>query len=678
MANKLQYESSPYLKQHQENPVHWYPWGDEALSKAKQENKLIIVSVGYAACHWCHVMERECFENDEVAQVMNDHFISIKVDREERPDIDQIYMTAVQLMKGQGGWPLNAICLPDARPIYGGTYFPAEDWVNILLQLATMWSNEPEVAIDYAERLTEGIVNSDVIPPYHLKKPVELSDLQEMVSAWKGSFDPDEGGYTRAPKFPLPNNWLFFLRYGYLAKDQEVLDHTHFTLQKIGSGGIYDQVGGGFARYSVDGEWHVPHFEKMLYDNALLVSLYSEAYQHKPLPLYKRIVYETLAWVKREMTNESGAFYSSLDADSDGIEGKYYTFSQDELEQALGEEAGLFVKYFHVTKEGNWEEEGTNVLKIDLDADQSASESGFSPLEWDAYLKEIKAMLFRFREQRNRPALDDKILCAWNSMMTKAYADAYRVFQEEDFLKSAEKAAEFAKNNLFNSTGVLLRQPPHNGKEIIAFLDDHAFYIEALISLYEATFKIEYLSEARSIADQVLKDFIEEGSTAFNFTSRHAEKLIADKRDVMDDVIPSSNSVLIRQLIKLSVLFDEERYRATAMQVLINVFPQIKKYPSAFSNWGIQLLEEVFGLNEIALTGPASSKLREQLDHYYIPNKITLGGNLENLPLLKGRVTSTNKVYVCKNKTCSLPVDTIGDALNIIFEPEKGMNSPQA
>jgi uncharacterized protein YyaL (SSP411 family) len=678
MANQLKFESSPYLKQHQNNPVHWYPWGEEALHKAKKENKLIIISIGYAACHWCHVMERESFEDELVAKVMNDHFIAIKVDREERPDIDQVYMTAVQLMKGQGGWPLNAICLPDTRPIYGGTYFRPDDWKNVLLQLVETWNENPEVALDYAQRLTQGIHESDAMPVHQLDEPFQLSVLHEIVDAWKGSFDKKEGGYKRVPKFPIPNNWLFFLRYGFLAKDEEVLKHAHFTLKKIASGGIYDQVGGGFARYSVDSRWHIPHFEKMLYDNALLVSLYCEAYQQRPTPLYKRVVYETLAWVKREMTNTEGAFYSSLDADSDGVEGKYYTFAQQEITEVLGEDAPLFIDYFQVTEKGNWLEENTNVLELIEDADTLARDAGYSELEWDNYLKEIKLKLFHYREKRNRPALDNKIICSWNAMMIKAYIDAYRVFQEDEFLESAKTASIYIDKELFNENGDLLRQPAFNGKEIVGFLDDHAFYIEVLITLYETTFQIDYLEKARMLIDKVLIDFKHDNDTAFNFTSHHAEKLIANKKDIMDDVIPSSNSVLIRQLFKLGLFFDNDSYRSVAMQVLINVFPQIKTYPSAFSNWSIQILEEVFGLNEVAITGPDYQQNREELDKHYLPNKITMGGQNENLPLLHGRIDASNKIYVCKNKTCSLPVSNIPELLKLIFKPENGQNSPQS
>lgn len=670
MPNRLQHESSPYLKQHQNNPVDWFPWGKEALQKAESENKLIIVSIGYAACHWCHVMERESFENNEVAKVMNDHFIAVKVDREERPDIDHIYMTAVQLMKGQGGWPLNVICLPDGRPIYGGTYFRPEDWVNILIQLNETWLQKPDVAYDYAERLTEGIVRSDLIPHHEIDEPFQLQMLTDMVDDWKNSFDAKHGGNRRVPKFPIPNNWLFLLRYGFHTQDNTVLEHVHFTLKKIASGGIYDHVGGGFARYSVDAEWHIPHFEKMLYDNALLVSLYCEAYLHKQDPQYKRVVFETLAWVQREMMHPSGGFYSSLDADSDGVEGKYYCFTQDEIVEALGEDAMLFIQYFQITEEGNWQEMHSNVLKTAVDADILAQEAGFTADEWEVYLAEVKKKLYAFREKRNRPALDNKVLCAWNSMVIRAFTDAYRTFNKQEFLDVAVSCDQFIKENLLDGEGNLLRQPEHHGRQVLGFLDDYAFYIDALIGLYEATFNVEYLNRAKGLTNRVLSDFRQEGDTVFRYSSKKAEQLIAEKREIMDDVIPSSNSVFVTQLFKLGLFFDEDKYRSMAMQTLINVFPQIKTYPSAFSNWAMLVLNEVVGVNEIAITGPESNTYRRELDRTYLPNKITLGGMNENLPLLKNRIGESTRVYVCKNKSCSLPVDTIPAALNLIFNPE--------
>jgi len=667
MPNRLQYETSPYLRQHQHNPVDWYPWGDEALAEAKATNKLLIVSIGYSACHWCHVMERESFENPEVAEVMNRHFVPVKIDREERPDIDQIYMIAVQLMTSQGGWPLNCICLPDGRPIYGGTYFRPADWKNVLLQLADMWRETPQVALDYAERLTSGIKQSEQLPIGRIPEAYTQQDLEAIVTPWKRQFDKKDGGHARVPKFPLPNNWLFLLRYGALSGDHEVLEHVHFTLKKIASGGIYDQVGGGFARYSVDGEWHVPHFEKMLYDNAQLVSLYAEAWQHRPIPQYRRVVAETLDWVSREMTSPAGGFFCALDADSEGVEGKFYTFDAAELEAVLGADAELFIRYFGVTPEGNWEEEATNVLKIDPDAEQLAQEAGFSASEWETYLASVKQRLLSYRNKRVRPGLDDKQLTAWNAMMLKGFVDAYRVFDEAGYLETALRNGEFIRRHLYAGDGGLLHQPASNGKAIAGFLDDYAFCIEAFVALYEATFDEQWAVEARRLLDEAIAQFYDDGAAAFYYTSVRAESLIARKYEIMDNVIPSSNSTIVRQLHRLGLLFDEPRYTEIGTQVLANVMPQIRTYGSAYSNWAIQVLEMVYPLNEVVLTGPGWSDFRKELDLHYVPNKITLGGTKGSLPLLAGRVGDRTQAYVCRNKACSLPVATTAELMKLIL-----------
>lgn len=669
MANKLDTENSPYLKQHAHNPVNWYPWDTEALEKAKEENKLIVISIGYSACHWCHVMERESFENEAIAQTMNTFYVSIKIDREERPDIDQIYMIAVQLMTNAGGWPLNVICLPDGRPIYGGTYFKPHDWQNVLLQIAQLWAESPETAIEYAEKLASGIRQSERLPILDIPKEYALLDLKSVVLPWKEQFDLKYGGQGRnlqAPKFPLPNNWLFLLRYATLAKDEMVLNHVHFTLEKIAEGGIYDQVGGGFARYSVDGKWHVPHFEKMLYDNAQMISLYSEAYQAKSNPLYKRIVFETIEWLQREMCATNGGFYAALDADSEGVEGKFYTFQAEELDGILGDAAHLINLYYNITPEGNWEEEKTNILYINEKSKQLIHEAGYSTAEWNSHLLECKKKILAFRANRVRPGLDHKQLTTWNALLLKGFVDAYRVFQQEEYLKSALEIAHFIESEC-KDEDELLHQPKDKNRKIEGFLDDYAFTIEAYIALYESTFEESWLRAARALTDKAIALFYDKEASTFYYTSINAEQLIARKSENMDNVIPGSSSTIIRQLYKLGLIFDHENYTAIADQIFANVFPHIKSYGSGYSNWAIQLLDHIYGTHEIALTGTEALQWRQELDsRIYIPNKLTLGGTKSNLPLLVNRQDMQSKAYLCIHKTCSLPQESITQLIALI------------
>jgi uncharacterized protein YyaL (SSP411 family) len=665
MANKLQHENSPYLKQHAHNPVHWFPWGQEALSKAKEENKLILISIGYSACHWCHVMERESFENEAIAETMNKFYVSIKIDREERPDIDQIYMIAVQLMTNAGGWPLNVICLPDGRPIYGGTYFKPHDWQSVLLQIAQMWEETPQTAIDYAERLTAGINKAERLPIAPIPEEYTLLDIKSVVLPWKEQFDFRDGGYRRAPKFPLPNNWLFFLRYATLAQDEETLNHVHFTLEKIANGGIYDHIGGGFARYSVDGKWHVPHFEKMLYDNGQLISLYSEAYQQQPNILYKKIVFETIEWAKREMLANNGGFYSALDADSEGVEGKFYTFDYNEFD-ILGEDADLAREYFNITKNGNWSEEQINIPFVDSSNNKLIQEAGFSEEEWYSYLKEIKSKLLAYRSNRVLPGLDHKQLTTWNALLLKGFVDAYQVFEDQDHLDLAINIAYFIEQEC-TFEGNLLHQPEDKNRKIDGFLDDYAFTIESYIALYEATFEEKWIERAKKLANKAIELFYDAEAKTFYYTSSNAEELIARKSEIMDNVIPASSSTIVRQLYRLGLLLDNENFTAIADQVFANVFPHIKSYGSAYSNWAIQLLEHHYGTNEIALTGEKAVEWRKEIDSkQYIPNKIFLGGTKSTLPLLINKEHLESKAYLCRNKTCSLPQSSITQLLELI------------
>lgn len=670
MTNRLAKETSPYLLQHARNPVEWYPWADEALQKAKAENKLILVSIGYSACHWCHVMEHESFEDGQVAEIMNRHFVCIKIDREERPDIDQIYMNAVQLMTNQGGWPLNCFCLPDQRPIYGGTYFRKQDWVNLLLNLANFWNEKPEEATEYADKLTAGIQLSEQIVPVRESREYTREDLKAIVEPWKKLFDMDEGGYNRAPKFPLPNNWVFMLRYAHLADDNAARAGVLLTLQKMAFGGIYDHIGGGFSRYSVDGRWHVPHFEKMLYDNAQLVSLYAEAYQYNPDELYRQVVNETLAFVRRELTSPEGGFYSALDADSEGVEGKFYTFTREEIDEVLAEDAPVFCRYYHVADDGNWEEEQTNILYRKSSDEEMAHRLHLGLDQLREKISGCRRKLFTYRAKRIRPGLDYKILASWNGMMLKAFSDAYRVFGRQEDLDMAITNANFILHNL-SAGNRLERVYRPEGKKIktqneAAFLDDYAFVIDGLIGLYEATFDERWLQHARDFAEHCLENFFDPVSDMFFYTSAQGEQLIARKQEIMDNVIPASNSVMAHNLLKLGHLFDQEALRDTALQMLRNVQPHIKTYGSGYSNWAALLLNEVFGMYEIAITGKEAEQKRAELEKHYIPNKILLGGAHGTLPLLRDKQQSETRIFVCENRTCQLPVYQINDALKQI------------
>jgi uncharacterized protein YyaL (SSP411 family) len=671
MSNRLKNQTSPYLLQHANNPVDWFPWGEEALAKAKNENKLILVSIGYSACHWCHVMEHESFEDQDVADIMNKFFVCIKIDREVRPDIDQIYMDAVQLMTGSGGWPLNCFCLPDQRPIYGGTYFKKEDWKSLLRNLADYWQQKPDEAVAYAVRLTEGINKSELLVKIAEEVEYSKADVSAIFDTWKRSFDLVEGGYNRIPKFPLPNNWQFMLRYAHLMSDDVAHTASRVTLQKMAFGGIYDQIGGGFARYSVDGRWHIPHFEKMLYDNAQLVSLYSEAFQYTPDPIYKHVVFECLEFIEREMTSAEGGFYSAIDADSEGVEGKFYSFTKDEIKTILGDEEALFSIFYQVTEEGNWVEEGTNVFNRKFENTDLALQLGISVTELESKITLAKSKLLDARSSRIRPGLDNKILASWNGMMLKAYSDAYRVFGNSKFLEIAKLSADFICKKLINSNELIRVYNPDilQADHSVAFLDDYAFVIDGLIGLYEACFDETYLQIAKQLTENAISEFYDEKSGMFFYTAKSGEQLIARKQEIIDNVIPSSNSMMAHNLFKMGHFYDHKEYLNISKQMLRNVHPQIKTYGSGYSNWASLLLYHVFGVYEIAITGITAEEKRMELEKYYIPNKILLGGSSGTLPLLKDKWASETKIYVCQNKTCLLPVIEVIDAIKQIDNP---------
>lgn len=663
MANLLRHEHSPYLRQHRDNPVHWQAWGPDALKHAASENKLIIVSIGYSTCHWCHVMERETFEDQEVADIMNAHYISIKVDREERPDIDQVYMKAVQLMTQSGGWPLNCICLPDGRPIYGGTYFRREEWISLLQQLQQLWEDQPQTAYEYGEKLAAGIQQSERLPVQKMPEDFRPEHLEATVLPWKERFDHEHGGLLGAPKFPMPNNWLFLLQYSQFSQDEEVLQQVHKTLKNMAAGGIYDHVGGGFARYSVDEHWQVPHFEKMLYDNAQLVSLYVAAWQHLKDPQYRRVVRETLEWTAREMTSPEGGFYCALDADSEGIEGRFYTFTEADLQQLTQhgfteEEVSIIRRYYQCSEAGNWPEEGTNVLHHRDDADTMAGEWGFEADEWEEFLQELKAKLLAYRSKRIRPGLDDKILTSWNALMIKAYCEAHQVFHDASYAEIALRNAHFLKQHMYTEQGGLLHQPADSNRTITGNLEDYACLIDAYLSLYEVTFDESWLHESKRLVDYCITHFLDAEEGIFYFTDDQTPTIITRQTELMDDVIPSSNSILLGAMQKLGVIFEEPRYMELVRGALARLLPQITAYGTAFSNWAILLLREITGFREIILSGSNPERFTKTVHQHFIPDKLLFGGTESEIPILQGRLSETDRAYVCQNRTCSLPVES--------------------
>jgi uncharacterized protein len=663
-TNRLAEESSPYLLQHAHNPVDWYPWGDEAFAKAKAENKLVLVSIGYSACHWCHVMEHESFENDSVARIMNERFVCIKVDREERPDVDQVYMSAVQLMTGRGGWPLNCFTLPDGRPVYGGTYFSSQQWTQLLNDLSATWKTDPKKVIGYGEQLHQGVKESELVTLNTETAAFTRKTLARMVQTMDSTFDRHDGGTDHAPKFPMPNNWQFLLKYAWLTSDADLKAQVDLTLHKMALGGIYDQAGGGFARYSVDGIWKVPHFEKMLYDNAQLVSLYAQAYQATQEPLYKDVVERTLAFIEREMMSEEGACYSALDADSEREEGKFYVWNKAELQRVLGADYPFIEAYYEIDGKALWEH-GNNILLRGADDATIAKRMGIPVEEVRAKAQAANERLMKERASRVRPGLDDKSLTSWNALMVSAWCDAYEVLGDPRYLRNAQRTMDLILSKCRRPDGGLQHSYKNGKATINGYLEDYSFTLEALVALYSVTFNERWLNEARTLADHSIAHFHDDGTGMFWFTSDIDPPLIARKTEVNDNVIPASNSSMCKALHVLGELFDEPRYMTMSAQMLNNVQSGFERYPSGYSNWGQAMLMHTFPHYEIAITGPEALTRRKEFGTRYIPNRIFLGTlTSSTMPLLaeKSLGTSTT-IFVCENKVCQLPTATVDDAL---------------
>lgn len=659
--NELSLETSPYLLQHAQNPVHWKAWNEQSLALAQNQQKLIIVSIGYSACHWCHVMEHETFENEEAATTMNQHFISIKVDREERPDIDTLYMKAVQIMSGRGGWPLNAVCLPDGRPVWGGTYFKKDEWIETLEQLQNLYKTNPEKVIEYAEKLHQGIESLNLIEP----KPVvdfNIEILEPLVQKWAKSFDDEFGGLARAPKFMMPSNYKFLLRYGFQTQNKEILDFVNLTLTKMAYGGLFDTVDGGFSRYSVDLKWHVPHFEKMLYDNGQLVSLYADAYKLTQNPLYKEVIEKTLNFVSKELLTKEGGFYSALDADSltenqHLEEGAFYVWKKEELQSLLKTDFDLFSNIFNINEFGYWEEQNYVLIQKEP-LEDIAQKNNISVKSLAQKKTSWEKLLYKEREKRSKPRLDDKCLTSWNAMMLKGFVDAYKALENEKYLNIALQNATFISNFLWKEEGNLHRNYKNGKSTINAFLEDYAHLIQAFIALYQATFNEKWLIDAKQLADYCLEHFFDEQHGFFAFSSDLDEALISKNYETEDNVIPASNSVMAENLYTLSVYFGNQYYQKTAQEMLQKIVPNID-YPSAFSNWMHLFLNFTAFENELAITGPDALQFSTTINKKYVPH-ITLAASTKQsaLPFLKNRHSENkNMFFLCQNQVCQLPTE---------------------
>ena len=666
-TNSLISESSPYLLQHAHNPVNWYPWGNKALEKARKENKLIIISIGYAACHWCHVMEHESFEDETVAGFMNEHFVCIKVDREERPDIDQVYMNAVQLITGRGGWPLNCIALPDGRPIYGGTYFPKPQWLDMLSQVLNFVATNPEKTEQQAQSLTKGIQSSEEMYSKNETADFTLNDLHTVFNNWKNDIDYKLGGPNRAPKFPMPAGYQFLLHYHSLTGNTDALRAVTLTLDKMAQGGIYDQIGGGFARYSVDAEWKVPHFEKMLYDNGQLVRLYATAYRQTKNPLFKQVVTETLEFVERELSSPENGFYASLDADSEGVEGKFYCWEYNELNQLLGKNAALINEYYSVTETGNWED-GLNILHKTISTEDILMKYSVTQDELTTIILSAKKVLLVERSKRIRPGLDDKILTSWNALMLQGYIEAYQTFDNAHFLDIALANAHFLLNNLSQPDGGLFRNFKNNKATINAFLDDYAFTINAFIMLYQATFDEKWLDEAYRLCNYSINHFYDTESGMFFYTSNTDVALIARKMELSDNVIPASNSEMAKNLFLLGHYFQREDFMVMAKEMATHVKETALQSGAYYANWDILMAWLAVEPAEITIVGEDCQELRKELMKHYLPNVILSGGTKKTKSaLLEGKyIDGQTAIYVCRNKVCQKPVFTVKEAIQLI------------
>lgn len=676
--NHLINEKSPYLLQHAYNPVNWYPWGEEALNKAKKENKPIFLSIGYSTCHWCHVMERESFEDERIARILNGRYVSIKVDREERPDLDSIYMKVCQQMTGHGGWPLNVFMTPDQVPFYAGTYFPPKSrygipsFEEVIVYLSEIYRNDPSqietVTQDVQQALNQMSARKS---DQRLGKIVTHRAYQYLEKM----YDPNYGGFSQAPKFPTPHHMMFLLRYYHLNKTEYALEMVENTLKSMANGGLFDHIGFGFSRYSTDDEWLVPHFEKMLYDNALLLIAYIECYQVTKNPFYKDIAEKIIEFVNREMLSTEGGFYSAIDADSEGVEGKYYVWDIDEIYDVLGDELGyIFSEVYQISEQGNFE--GKNIPNlIDIELEEEAVKFNLSINELKEKLDQAKSLLLKAREKRIYPHIDDKILTSWNSMMIVGLAKAGHVLKNEDYIQLANQTLEFIENKLIINGRLMARyrdgETKYNG-----YIDDYAYLVWAYLSMYEATFQIKYLTKAIHLTSEAIKLFWDNEEGGFFFNGIDGEKLIINEKEIHDGALPSGNSVFALTLAKLAALTGETKYTEYLEKMYHIFYDEVSKYPYSSTFFLQALLFTEYPSKEVVVLGEAedTSNFVNKLNENFLPNIVFLvGTSSEQLVSIAPFVEQYKKInekltiYICENFSCQKPTNDFNEAINQII-----------
>ncbi len=681
-TNELINETSPYLLQHAHNPVQWHAWGPSALAKAKQSDRPILVSIGYAACHWCHVMEKESFENEEVAAYMNEHFINIKIDREERPDLDHIYMDAVQAISGSGGWPLNVFLNTDSKPFYGGTYFPPQkafnrpSWKDILFYIADAWKNRRDEIEQQADTLLDHINSSGnfnrdnaLVSGTTGDKDFTTAQCRLINENILRSADKVYGGFGAAPKFPQTFTIQYLLTFAHHFKDEASLEHAEFSLQKMLRGGIYDHLAGGMARYSTDAQWLAPHFEKMLYDNALLVNVLCDAWQITQKEIYKRSIEHILQFLMNEMQHPEGGFFAAIDADSEGVEGKFYVWDKKEIEAIAGKDATLFCEWYGVTENGNWE--GKNILHISKDETAFAAEHSTGLKQLREIIDAVGKKLLKARSKRVRPITDDKILLGWNALLLTAICKAAAALGDEKYKILAVSLFDFIKEKFSKNGEIVFHSYKNNEARHPAYLDDYAYLIQACILLQELTSGQAYLLEAKKITEYVIGNFQNPESGFFYYTHQKQTDVITRKVEIYDSAIPSGNSIMAENLLYLSVVFEKDEWKEMAYKMINSMATIIEKYPSSFGIWATMILKQAMGTDEIVITGKGRDKLLAEVLSIYWPNKILQGStgldNGDNFPLLRHKDHPENALlYLCKNYHCLRPVSTISELKALI------------